>query len=168
VVYLAEEYYKTRGEAREFCQGQGGDLLTITSQEQQAALYDRIKSYRLWVGLAKQPDAWRWASSNQPAAYSPWGENQPELFVDDVRAMDAGLCAEFDSTSNTGAFWNSYFCDERQPFACQLGKCFGSAAVITVLQQGCCASGSTGLPSPRQVHHLLLVTASEMMECMHE
>lgn len=137
-VYLAEEFHKNRSDARAFCEAKGGDLLTIATQDQQTFLFDRVKFQRFWLGLSKAPDAWRWASSNQPASYTSWAVNEPQLFDGDIQATEAGLCAEFDSTSDTGPVWNSYFCDFTQPFACQLGEYVGYvwAAVAGVALEG--------------------------------
>lgn len=121
VAYLADAYLKSHSDARAHCESQGADLLTISSAADQELLRQRLRFSRFWIGLSRAGSEWRWASSGQPAVYTAWGANEPQSYQDDERASSVGLCGEFADAADT-ASWNAFFCDELQPYVCQLGE----------------------------------------------
>lgn len=69
-------------EAKKFCEEKGGHLVTITSQEEQAAiqsiiLYSGKKKNFYWTGgFNVEQDNWRWITGEE-FAYSNWTKGEP-------------------------------------------------------------------------------------------
>ncbi|XP_010711967.1 secretory phospholipase A2 receptor-like isoform X1 [Meleagris gallopavo] len=104
-------------EARAACQAQGGDLLSITSPEEQSYVSDlsrqlNITDNVLWTGLNRLEEGAGWQ----------WSDGAPLVFVNwraDVSEDRSGEnhCAVMSSKLKYG--WKSYLCESGFPFVCK-------------------------------------------------
>ena len=111
--------------ARASCQARSGELLTITSAEENELLYQAYAgvSYYVWFGLSARQEAvpsttredWVWLSLGQTPAYQNWAQGEPNN--DGGRE---GRCAILWLAA--GGAWNDAACSESLPYACQLGE----------------------------------------------
>ena len=87
-------------DARNFCQGWGGDLIAIESPGENTALADRIDR-SVWIGAHDGEDegTFRWARGNL-IEYAAWGSGQP----DDLGGVED--CVELRADNR----WNDVAC----------------------------------------------------------
>ena len=73
-------------EAKDYCEGEGGKLVEIDSEEENTALVDEInkkgytdRSMNFWIGLTdlENEGDWRLASNGMKASHLNWAHNQP-------------------------------------------------------------------------------------------
>ncbi len=70
--------------ARTYCENLGGHLATITSQEEQDAIYSYISSYAsdedIWIGINDIDNEGDWSSwiTGEEVTYTNWGTNEPD------------------------------------------------------------------------------------------
>lgn len=96
-------------EAEEFCERNGGHLVTITSAEEQQAVHNLLnestKSY-CWLGATDKDSEgnWVWITGESLSAYSNWDPNQPDnwLLIEDYMHM------KNDGTWNDAAMVTQY------------------------------------------------------------
>lgn len=71
-------------EANEYCQAQGGHLMTVTSSEEQEVLENLLKKgekNNYWLGGQLSDDLnWKWIT-DEKFSYSNWSPNQPDNFT---------------------------------------------------------------------------------------
>ena len=74
-------------DAKDYCEGKGGKLVEIDSEEENRALVEEInrkrytyRSMNFWIGLtdSKSEGDWRLASSGLRPSYLNWHEDQPD------------------------------------------------------------------------------------------
>lgn len=83
--YYFEHSEITWGEARARCEARGGHLLTITSQEEQDAVYGYIQQYvpwdiDIWIGIRALDTKNPWSEwvTGEAVTYTNWGEGEPD------------------------------------------------------------------------------------------
>ncbi|XP_074546917.1 uncharacterized protein LOC141805663 [Halichoeres trimaculatus] len=124
---LNSETRKSWSEARGDCVLQGGDLVSITSAEEEQYVTGRLDSswLDLWIGFSTlkcnkigcQVQAgntqWAWSDTTQ-AGYTNWAAGQPTVDA------QAGSCAAIikDETENY-AKWRSHICRYERPYMCK-------------------------------------------------
>ena len=67
--------------AKQYCESQGGYLVTITSPEEQEFISELVQNQEkrsYWIGLTDEEESgvWRWVT-DEPFSYSNWGYNEP-------------------------------------------------------------------------------------------
>ncbi|XP_042678556.1 secretory phospholipase A2 receptor isoform X2 [Centrocercus urophasianus] len=104
-------------EARAACQAQGGDLLSITSPEEQSYISDlsrqlNITDTVLWTGLNQLEEGagWQW-SDGAPLVFVNWRAD-----VSEDRSSE-NHCAVMSSKLKYA--WKSYLCESGFPFVCK-------------------------------------------------
>uniref|UniRef100_A0A8C3LCY8 Secretory phospholipase A2 receptor n=1 Tax=Chrysolophus pictus TaxID=9089 RepID=A0A8C3LCY8_CHRPC len=100
-------------EARAACQAQGGDLLSITSPEEQSYIRQlNITDTVLWTGLNQLEEGagWQW-SDGAPLVFVNWRAD-----VSEDRPSE-NHCAVMSSKLKYG--WKSYLCESGFPFVCK-------------------------------------------------
>ncbi|XP_048809440.1 secretory phospholipase A2 receptor isoform X1 [Lagopus muta] len=104
-------------EARAACQAQGGDLLSITSPEEQSYVSDlsrqlNITDTVLWTGLNQLEEGagWQW-SDGAPLVFVNWRAD-----VSEDRSSE-NHCAVMSSKLKYA--WKSYLCESGFPFVCK-------------------------------------------------
>ncbi|KAM5152371.1 secretory phospholipase A2 receptor isoform 2-T2 [Mantella aurantiaca] len=99
-------------EARESCQAQGGDLLSITNLAEHEYISKRLAytGVVLWTGLNQLDtiSGWQW-SDGSPFAFVNWRSN--------FRSYSTGHCGVHDTTTNNT--WYSLVREVRLPYACK-------------------------------------------------
>ena len=104
----------TWGYNRGFCEGCGGDLVSIETEEEWNFINRQIRNRRIlewYIGLKKMDGKWTWVS-DKPLTISKWRENQPRknshvAFIDrDFHAGDQGI-----STNLLGVAPKAYICE---------------------------------------------------------
>lgn len=68
-------------EAKQYCESQGGYLVTITSPGEQIFITDLIQNQKkrsYWIGLTDEEELgeWKWVT-DEPLSYSNWAQNEP-------------------------------------------------------------------------------------------
>ncbi|XP_018091326.1 secretory phospholipase A2 receptor [Xenopus laevis] len=100
-------------EARVSCQAQGGDLLSITSVDEQNYISRMMghSGVAFWIGLNQLAEAsgWNW-SDGAPLAMANWKSN-------DTYNYEEGHCGTYDGFGNRG--WQSSPCTSALPYACK-------------------------------------------------
>ncbi|KAM4697888.1 secretory phospholipase A2 receptor [Rhinophrynus dorsalis] len=123
-------------EARASCQGQGGDLLSITDASEQKYIYKRLNGVTalLWTGLNQLDEAtgWQW-SDGAPVSLVNWASKSYKLAVAHSNAGKSKLslelydlnvhdheerhCGVYDAAGNHT--WYSVACHFELPYVCK-------------------------------------------------
>lgn len=83
-------------QAKEYCEELGGHLVTITSEEEQAFIYDNIKNKQMksyWAGGLKVDSEWTWITG-EDWSYTNWNSGEPNNDSDCeyyLHVLDTGL-----------------------------------------------------------------------------
>ncbi|MBQ1995103.1 MAG: hypothetical protein II237_02795, partial [Clostridia bacterium] len=96
--YKVFEISKTWNEAKTYCEGIGGHLVTITSQEEQTFIENIILiSSIFWIGASDQETegVWKWVTDER-FEYTNWGRNEP----DNIDGADFGTIYTFKTAYN--------------------------------------------------------------------
>eukprot|EP00079_Xenopus_tropicalis_P039014 XP_017952785.1 PREDICTED: secretory phospholipase A2 receptor [Xenopus tropicalis] len=100
-------------EARVSCQAQGGDLLSITSVDEQNYISGILghNQVSFWMGLNQVEEAsgWHW-SDGAPLALANWRSNYTYNY-------ENGHCGTYDRLRDRG--WQSFPCTSALPYACK-------------------------------------------------
>ena len=101
--------------AKQFCEQQGGHLVTIGSAEENGVVQSLSGNQEVWAGGtdAGSESVWRWANG-ESFAYTNWTEGQP----DNWSGNDEG-CENYLSLYPSGT-WNDYPGYTRLPFVCEI------------------------------------------------
>lgn len=71
-------------DAKAFCEEQGGHLVTITSEEEQNAVYQYVSQFGIdadiWIGISDIESEGDWSHwvTGEEVTYTNWGENEPD------------------------------------------------------------------------------------------
>ena len=105
---------------RETCQRQGGDLISIETEEEWKFINDEIQRQYTWhirdtwiIGLTKNAGNWTWVSG-RPLTICKWGKGEPSGEHDAARLYkwsSNGKRAVFFSFNSTSAPWQAYVCE---------------------------------------------------------
>ena len=99
-------------QAKDFCEGEVGHLVTITSQEEQDFINEQLLSGTMkhcyWIGLAREKgtSTWRWVNGEE-FSFANWARNEPNYM--DSREDYAELFGKNFANSGTQKFlgeWN--------------------------------------------------------------
>ena len=111
-------YYTNRrnfGEAEEFCKTKNGDLVSIDSTWEQAAVHKLVNSIsggttRTWIGyIDKEATGTNWNWIDGKGGYTNWETNYPT-------APTSLLCA---SLLNSNGDWQDKYCSNRYSVVCR-------------------------------------------------
>ncbi|XP_075068019.1 macrophage mannose receptor 1 [Mixophyes fleayi] len=119
--YMKEtEDKKSWFETRDFCRAIGGDLLSISSKEEEQAVWSMLIQagiYRhvFWVGLVNSdPDeGFSWSDSS-PLVYENWAYGEPNNY------QGLELCGEVNTDHRLS--WNDRSCEVPSDWICELRK----------------------------------------------
>ncbi|XP_062410864.1 macrophage mannose receptor 1-like [Sardina pilchardus] len=118
-------------QARTDCVTEGGDLVSITSAEEEQYVTSRLDTnqFDLWIGFSTmacttlscqvQPDSttFGWSDANPSTSYTNWGNNQP-----DQSDKANGLCtAVIKDTGEEFGRWKTHVCRQQRPYMCKRG-----------------------------------------------
>ena len=105
---------------RETCQRQGGDLISIETEEEWKFINDEIQRRNTWfsrsewsIGLTKKAGNWTWVSE-RPLTIRKWGKGEPSGEHDAAfmyKLSSNGTRAVFGSVNSTSASWQAYVCE---------------------------------------------------------
>ena len=105
---------------RETCQRQGGDLISIETEEEWKFINDEIQRRNTWldiskwsIGLTKKAGNWTWVSE-RPLTIRKWGKGEPSGEHDAAfmyKLSSNGIRALFGSVNSTSASWQAYVCE---------------------------------------------------------
>ena len=105
---------------RETCQRQGGDLISIETEEEWKFINDEIQRRNTlynrskWsIGLTKKAGNWTWVSE-RPLTIRKWGKGEPSGEHDAAfmyKWFSNGTRAVFGSVNSTSAPWQAYVCE---------------------------------------------------------
>lgn len=116
--YLFVNVSCTWEQAKTYCEGLGGHLATITSQEEDDIcfqLFKEAESNGCWLGGtdAKLEGIWTWVT-DEPWNYSNWGESEPN-------GGTSENCLNYYGNYSDGR-WNDATVDDSFPFICEWEK----------------------------------------------
>ena len=102
--------------AKEFCEEQGGHLVTITSAEENAFVWSLCDSQLAWFGGSDQDSegSWKWVT-NEPFSYSNWYSGEPNNCAG---TGDYENFAHFSGAKN--GQWNDTVGYDSHPFVCEI------------------------------------------------
>lgn len=109
--YYIFEQNITWKEAKEFCEKQGGYLVTITSAEEQKFIENYIKEKnmndkRFWIGATDSiKGTWSWVTEEK-YDYTNWGEDQPDLSSQSYAAI-LGYAAKYNGDLIEAGEWDN-------------------------------------------------------------
>ena len=105
---------------RETCQRQGGDLISIETEEEWKFINDEIQRRNTlynrskWsIGLTKKAGNWTWVSE-RPLTIRKWGKGEPSGEHDAAfmyKWFSNGTRAVFGSVNSTSAHWHACICE---------------------------------------------------------
>ena len=105
---------------RETCQRQGGDLISIETEEEWKFINDEIQRRNTWfdrskwsIGLTKKAGNWTWVSE-RPLTIRKWGKGEPSGEHDAAfmyKLSSNGTRAVFGSGNSTSTPWQAYVCE---------------------------------------------------------
>ena len=81
VLYVENEYGKSWTDASDYCESKGGHLATITSEEEQEAVYGLVKDKGAknvyWIGASSSSGTdFKWVTG-ESWGYTNWGSGEP-------------------------------------------------------------------------------------------
>jgi len=110
--------------ARDWCEAQGGHLVTINSEAEQNTIFrwlsDQIHFGAIWMGLIRPFERW---ITGEKVTYTNWGRNEPDNYSDGQDCTT--LCGEF-SSGPSFELWPSAWDDwahadrETLAFVCEI------------------------------------------------
>jgi hypothetical protein len=140
-------------EANISCTAQGGNLITIDSEEKNIYLQGLISSLgffntnSLWIGYARQENTWAWVSGSQ-SRYTNWDGSSP--LTDGTARCAAFHVGQSDHDVAPKGFWSDLDCLDRSSkgYICELPAGIGATTCVSCASKayGCllCPSGSYG------------------------
>uniref|UniRef100_A0A672JAX1 C-type lectin domain-containing protein n=1 Tax=Salarias fasciatus TaxID=181472 RepID=A0A672JAX1_SALFA len=111
---------KTWHGARQACRAQGaegGDLVSIHSQEEKEFLSTYSKGTNKWIGLKHNPTGRYCWSDGTPLSHTNWADGEPN------NHEGREECVEMvSSPSGTYSWWNDLNCDAHQDWICKINR----------------------------------------------
>uniref|UniRef100_A0A8D0CM87 Mannose receptor, C type 1b n=1 Tax=Sander lucioperca TaxID=283035 RepID=A0A8D0CM87_SANLU len=134
-------------DARHFCQQRHGDLVSVTSKDENLFLWKKIsRSYRsYYLGLSVDLDGSFWWMDGSPVALQKWDEDQPNSNAFDENCVFM--------TYYMG-FWRTCNCGQEQQSICKRGNSapVNTTAAPTVPPKGGCSPKWTKFDSKVRNH----------------
>lgn len=121
---------KNWGDAKTWCEANGGHLVTISDEQEWNVVKNLLKKYNgveCWLGAEKTNETWKWVDNTQ-FEYNDWGKNQPD---------NSGGTEKYLGTWGGGYinsyYWNdfSYAPDDVGGFVCEFEKSQDDTQPIT-------------------------------------
>ena len=110
--YTVIDTYMTWYEAKMYCESQGGHLVTITSDTEQALVHSLIQDLidGVWIGLTDEriEGAWEWITG-EVVSYTNWENGEP-IEEDDYAMMHDGS-GEWDGQSDDNIEFLPFVCE---------------------------------------------------------
>ncbi|XP_067687491.1 macrophage mannose receptor 1-like [Haliotis asinina] len=107
---------KTWTEARDFCRGLGGDLVSIANSTLEDFFHQIVwnGTWSFWIGLNDRDveDGYQWTDGS-PFGYSNWAKGEPN----NLNAQED--CVEYSFVSNV---WNDFYCYTVKRYMCQIQR----------------------------------------------
>lgn len=99
--------------AQEVCSRNGGDLASISDEQEHSAIYDLTKDLNVsfWIGLYDDYNSWRWSLNTSSHFVMRWETNEPD------NANSLEHCASISNISS----WRDRDCSVKMPFFCDDG-----------------------------------------------
>uniref|UniRef100_A0A671PK06 C-type lectin domain-containing protein n=1 Tax=Sinocyclocheilus anshuiensis TaxID=1608454 RepID=A0A671PK06_9TELE len=107
--------------ARSDCVRDGGDLVSITSSEEEQYVTSRLdaSAFDLWIGFSTMVRiiavCYHW-SDGTPVSHTNWGHGEPN------NHNGRENCVEMVTTENGTSWWNDLNCDAHQDWICMIRK----------------------------------------------
>ena len=111
---------KTSWDAAEnFCQNEGGHLVSVTSREIQEYMLNRVGQTLVWIGATdrKREGSWEWTDCS-PFNFTDWASGEPSK-------KDTENCVELYRTEHNLKGWNDLSCNTSLDFVCATTVCPG-------------------------------------------
>lgn len=100
---------KTWDDAKIWCENKGGYLATVTSSQEQNALWKSLEDYNnlnFYLGGSCTSGKWKWVTG-EPFDYSKWASNEPDCAGGNENYL--GLWGDVRTDENL--YWNDFTCD---------------------------------------------------------
>ena len=85
--YMVYNSYLSWQQAKEYCESQGGHLVTITTKEEQDYLESLLRTSGInnknyWIGITDQAEEGNWSQwiTGEAVTYENWGTNEPDNY----------------------------------------------------------------------------------------
>lgn len=111
-LFALYDYPLSFAEAKKFCEVSGGHLATITSQEENKFITDKLLKYgrgdKYWLGGTDEntEGKWRWLYGSEPFSYTNWKLDEPNNDLDRENYLQIYLSGEW----NDGKDWGYQYC----------------------------------------------------------
>ena len=110
---------KTWFDAEDFCQTQGGHLVSIETKEVNEYLLRQVGVLEVWIGATdwNKEGTWEWSDSS-PFIFTDWAPGQPT-------GQRIENCAQLYNTDQYQQGWNDLHCGSLLNFVCSTSICPG-------------------------------------------
>lgn len=114
--YKFHEEVASFARARTVCQSEGGDLTSVTNEQENNYVGDLANGKRSWIGGERsKPDAvtniFRWLSG-EPWSFKSWRKREPNNWGGREHCIETNFVRR--------AWWNDHFCHREKPFVCEI------------------------------------------------
>ncbi|XP_071360751.1 CD209 antigen-like isoform X2 [Trachinotus anak] len=125
--YFLSSESRTWQESRKYCQDNGGDLVVISSEQEQAALYrlDGDRYLLFWIGLYKTNEIFKWVDGSALTKQF-WQTGQP----DHGGPNNSEDCVEMYHDNPEQANWNDAPCEQKRRWLCEKNPSTNSMPVL--------------------------------------
>uniref|UniRef100_A0A3Q3W748 Uncharacterized protein n=1 Tax=Mola mola TaxID=94237 RepID=A0A3Q3W748_MOLML len=134
-------------DARHFCKQRRGDLVSITSKEENIFLWKQIsRNYgSYYIGLSVDLDGSSWWMDGSPVGLQRWDENQPNYNNFDANCV---------TMTHYMGFWRTCNCGQEQKFICKRTGSVpaNTTAAPTVPPKGGCPLSVVTMKPPNVLH----------------
>ncbi|EDO46963.1 predicted protein, partial [Nematostella vectensis] len=117
--YKADQTIMNWADARAACGKLGGDLVKITSEQENTFVYELSRNQApsrslMWIGLKRNPTTptkFEWVDGSRPL-YTKWWTGEPN-------GLGREDCGQIHTFSGSGAkHWNDLSCDQGNAYKC--------------------------------------------------
>ena len=114
---------KSWSDAENFCQNEGGHLVSVTNEGVNDYMLIRVGQRQVWIGAndQRQEGTWEWTDSST-FKFTDWAPGQPGK----ERSEN---CAEFYNTNEYQRGWNDLDCEASLNFVCTRNICSGKDVI---------------------------------------
>ena len=114
-----DNHTKTWFDAENFCQTQGGHLVSIETKEVNEYLLRQVGVLEVWIGATdwNKEGTWEWSDSS-PFIFTDWAPGQPTR-------QRIENCAQLYNTDQYQQGWNDLHCGSLLNFVCSTSLCPG-------------------------------------------
>uniref|UniRef100_A0A3Q3MEK2 Mannose receptor, C type 1b n=1 Tax=Labrus bergylta TaxID=56723 RepID=A0A3Q3MEK2_9LABR len=155
--YFINRNQMSMEDAQHYCQQRHGDLVSITSKEENTFIWKQIsRSYgHFYIGLTVELDGSYWFMDGSPVGIQKWDENQPN-----ANSYDQNCVA---MTYYMG-FWQTCNCGQEYSFICKRGNSApaNTTAIPTPAPKGGCPMKWTKFDSKVRNNSFLITRVAEL------